>query len=79
MSKLTIQLLILGTIVVGSIICILYQIWILYPKVQHKKIKKKIDADWKQYLDSQGITSFMVIKKTDKLSPKKKMGKHKMR
>jgi uncharacterized membrane protein HdeD (DUF308 family) len=79
MINLTIQLLIVGTIV--GVYLVVFGIFMLYQKAQHKKRIRQLELEIEgeleigQYLDSQG----MVIKKTDKLSPKKKMGKHTMR
>ena len=79
MINLTIQLLIVGTIV--GVYLVVFGIFMLYQKAQHKKRIRQLELEIEgeleigQYLDSQG----MVIKKTDKLSPKKKMAKHTMR
>jgi len=91
MSKLTIQLLILTTLVVGWTIFMLYQ-W-----SRHKKRMKEIEVEWevrrrRWQLDSlcndrirrsamvpdEGYMPSAMFK-TDKLSPQKKVVKHTMR
>lgn len=96
MSKLTIQLIILGTTLMG------WGIFMLSIHYRHKKRMKEIDKEWEErrrrwQLDEvngywqRGRRSAMVpndfywpysndeVRKTDKLSPLKKMGKHTMR
>ena len=93
MSKLTIQLIILTTLVVG------WTIFMLYQQVQHKKRMKAIDdrrwnREWEErrrrvWLESEVPTEWIrqsatipydeFRPKTDKLSPHKKMDKHTMR
>jgi hypothetical protein len=98
MSKLTIHLMILCTIL------ILWGIFMLYINYKHKKRMKEIEEEWAErrrrwqldridrqwsevnrYWPTTGIRrSAMVpydevIRRTDKLSPKKKVGKHTMR
>ena len=94
MSKLTIQLIILVTLVVGWVI------FMLCVHYKHKKRMNQIEEEWAErrrrwqleehgsWLESQVPTdwvrrSAMVpydeVVKTDKLSPPKKMGKHTMR
>ena len=108
MSKLTIQIIILVTLVVG------WTIFILYQRHQHKKRMRQIDKEWEVRrrrwaeqipFDSEVPTEWVIQRheeisggeyievmdgvymwvpidevrsKHDKLSPQKKMGKHKM-
>ena len=107
MSRLTIDLVILTTLVVG------WTIFMLYQRHQLTKRLKQIDKEWEERrrrwaeqvpFDSQVPTEWVIQReeisgnldcvvrwggewvpidgvrsKTDKLSPQKKMGKHKMR
>jgi len=95
MSKLAIQSLIIGTIL------ILWGIFMLSIHYKHKKRMKEIEEEWterrrrwqldefmREWNEVNGIRqtvrrSAMVpydeVKETDKLSPPKKMGKHTMR
>ena len=72
------KLIILATLVVG------WTIFMLYQSNQHKKRMRQIDKEWEERIRRwQSHVSTVpydeVRPKTDKLSPPKKMGKHKMR
>lgn len=96
MSKLTIQLLILGTIL------ILWGIFMLSIHYKHKKRMKEIEEEWEarrrrwqldehdrwyrmesevptEWIRRSAMVPYDEVKRTDKLSPPKKMGKHTMR
>jgi hypothetical protein len=90
MSKLTMYLLILTTLVVG------WGIFMLSIHYKHKKRMKEIDKEWEErrrrwqveeirselyrYWRVGGMVRYDEVRpKTDKLSPPKKVGKHTMR
>lgn len=95
MSKLAIQSLIIGTIL------ILWGIFMLSIHYKHKKRMKELEEEWEErrrrwqleehdrrwhrlasevpWIRRSAMVPYDEVKRTDKLSPPKKMGKHTMR